>query len=105
MKTPNTKDNILSSNQQEAQYIEQQKKKLTKKENMALNIILNELNFNKNGNISILELVKKSKISRPVFTNLLMKLQVNGDAEIWNQGAKGTYIKFINTEILKNGGL
>lgn len=68
--------------------------KFTKTEEKALNVILNELGEKKEGNISISNLIEKSKISRPVFKNTLLKLEKNELAKIDNQGTKGTYIRF-----------
>lgn len=68
--------------------------KFTKTEEKALNVILNELGEKKEGNISISNLIEKSKISRPVFKNTLLKLDKNELAKIDNQGTKGTYIRF-----------
>lgn len=68
--------------------------KFTKTEEKALNVILNELGEKREGNISISNLIEKSKISRPVFKNTLLKLEKNELAKIDNQGTKGTYIRF-----------
>lgn len=68
--------------------------KFTKTEEKALNVILNELGEKREGNISISNLIKKSKISRPVFKNTLLKLEKNELAKIDNQGTKGTYVRF-----------
>lgn len=68
--------------------------KFTKTEEKALNVILNELGEKKEGNISISNLIEKSKISRPVFKNTLLKLEKNELAKIDNQGTKGTYVRF-----------
>lgn len=48
------------------------------------------------GNVTISKLVKDYTISRPVYNNLLLKLQKYNIAEVVNMGAKGTYIKIIN---------
>lgn len=68
--------------------------KFTKTEEKALNVILNELGEKREGNISISNLIEKSKISRPVFKNTLLKLEKNELAKIDNQGTKGTYVRF-----------
>lgn len=67
-------------------------KALTKKEEEALTFVLNTIGDE--GNISISEAIKKSKISRPVFTSLFEKLDRYRGAEIRNMGVKGTYINF-----------
>lgn len=45
------------------------------------------------GNISIVKMIQKTNISRPVFTSLLQKMEKFGIARIKNQGVKGTYIE------------
>lgn len=74
---------------------------LTKTEKNALNLILQELKNGYDGNISISNLTEKSSISRPVFKNLLQKMKDNMIAEVDNQGAKGTYIKIIDGNLLR----
>lgn len=74
---------------------------LTKTEKSALNLILQELKNGYDGNISISNLTEKSSISRPVFKNLLQKMKDNMIAEVDNQGAKGTYIKIIDGNLLR----
>ena len=67
---------------------------LTETEKNALNIILNKINFN-DGIISISQLIEESNISRPVFKNLLLKLENNSIILVKNMGVKGTYIKLL----------
>lgn len=67
---------------------------LTETEKNALNIILNKINFN-DGIISISQLIEESNISRPVFKNLLLKLENNNIILVKNMGVKGTYIKLL----------
>ena len=74
---------------------------LTKTEKNALNLILQELKNGYDGNISISNLTEKSSISRPVFKNLLQKMKDNMMAEVDNQGAKGTYIKILDGNLLR----
>ena len=45
--------------------------------------------------ISISQLTHDSGISRPVFKNLLLKLEKNDIVEVKNMGVKGTLIKFL----------
>lgn len=73
---------------------------LTKKEKDALNIILQNLNENLEGNISISQLIEISNFSRPVFKNTLQKMKEYKIAEIENQGVKGLYIKIIDGSLL-----
>lgn len=73
--------------------------KLTKTENEALKYILSEIK--NEGNISIVTLTELSGISRPVFSNLFLKLKQYRMAEIDNQGVKGTYIKILNSDLYK----
>ncbi len=63
--------------------------------------------FNKIGNegiVSINALSKETGISRPVFNNLINKIENTKVAMVNNMGAKGTYIKFINQTLLKERG-
>lgn len=55
------------------------------------------------GNISIVKMIQKTNISRPVWTSLLQKMEKFGIALVKNQGVKGTYIE-ISKEI-ENGDL
>lgn len=84
-----------------AQDIDDIKSILTKTEQQALDIIIDNLKGNIDGNISISNLVENSSISRPVFKNVLQKMKDNKIAEIDNQGMKGTYIKIIDGNLLK----
>ena len=68
--------------------------KLTKTENNALAALLARLNENGEGNISIATIVEETGISRPVYKNLLTKLEKDNIAKINNQGVKGTFISF-----------
>jgi GTP-sensing pleiotropic transcriptional regulator CodY len=68
------------------------KEELTSKETSALQAIIQDIGAE--GNISIVKMIQKTGYSRPVFTNLLAKLELFKVAEVQNQGVKGTYIKF-----------
>lgn len=68
--------------------------KLTHAEESAFQSILNSIADE--GNITISKLVKEYTISRPVYNNLLLKLQKYNIAEVVNMGVKGTYIKILN---------
>lgn len=65
---------------------------LTKTEEKALIFCLEEIGDE--GVLSISEAIRKSGISRPVFTSMLDKLDRYKGAEIKNMGVKGTYINF-----------
>ena len=56
------------------------------------------------GNISIVKMIQKTNLSRPVWNSLLTKMEKFGIAQIKNQGAKGTYIE-IAKEIERSGDL
>lgn len=68
--------------------------KLTKTEKKALYYIVQEFKEKNEGDISILQLVEKSKISRPIFISLFYKLKDSKLAEIDSRGVKGTHIVF-----------
>lgn len=76
------------------------KNKLTDLEKQALEVILDNLADQYEGNISISQLVNMSNISRPVFKSVLDKMKTNLIAEIENKGVKGTYVKIIDGNIL-----
>ena len=65
---------------------------LTKTEEKALIFCLEEIGDE--GILSISEAIRKSGISRPVFTSMLDKLDRYKGDEIKNMGVKGTYINF-----------
>ena len=71
--------------------------KLTNAEERAYYSIINEIGDE--GNVTIAKLVDEHRISRPVYNNLLAKLKEHDVAEVINMGAKGTYIKVIQTEL------
>lgn len=71
---------------------------LTSLEKDALEFLLKNLDNKNEGNVVISKLVDVSGISRPVFKNLLLKLDRCKVATVVNQGVKGTYIK-INKNI------
>lgn len=47
------------------------------------------------GNISIVKMIQKTGISRPVWTSLLQKMEKYGVAIVKNQGVKGTNIEIL----------
>ena len=79
------------------------KKSLTFAEDEALNKIIDKIHLE--GIISINSLSRETGISRPVFNNLLNKLENAKLITVNNMGAKGTYIKFINNKLLKERGI
>jgi hypothetical protein len=64
----------------------------TKTEEKALIFCLEEIGDE--GILSISEAIRKSGISRPVFTSMLDKLDRYKGADVKNMGVKGTYINF-----------
>ena len=79
-------------------YLDKDKKKeeikLTKTEKKAMKSILEEFNYQLEGDISVSQLITKYKISRPVYINLFYKLKENEYANITNKGMNGTHIIF-----------
>ena len=76
-------------------------KALTDNEKNAFIAIREEIGLS--GNISIVKMIQKTNLSRPVWNSLLTKMEKFGIAQIKNQGAKGTHIE-ISKEI-DNGNL
>ena len=68
---------------------------ITNKEYLALAGIRDEIG--NEGYVSVVKMIQKTGISRPVFTSLLDKLQSHKVAVVENKGVKGTYIKFQET--------
>ena len=79
------------------------KNSLTFAEDEALDKIINKIHIE--GIISINSLSRETGISRPVFNNLLNKLENAKLITVNNMGAKGTYIKFINQKLLQERGI
>ena len=65
---------------------------LTTSEEKAYKAIIEEIGDE--GNISVVKMIQKTNLSRPVFTNLLQKMEKFGIAQIKNCGVKGTYIEW-----------
>lgn len=82
---------------------EQFKQSLTLAETEGLTYIMQKIQ--NEGIISINALSKETGISRPVFNNLINKLENSKIIIMQNMGAKGTYIKFINQTLLKERGI
>ena len=75
---------------------------LTVNEKQAFLAIREEINYS--GNISIVKMIQKTSLSRPVWTSLLTKMEKFGIARVQNQGVKGTHIeisKEIDNETIK----
>ena len=66
---------------------------LTNNEKIAFQSIRKEIGFS--GNISIVKMIQKTNLSRPVWASLLQKMEKFGIAQIKNQGVKGTYIEIV----------
>ena len=74
---------------------------LSQKERTALDFLLKEIGEEKL--ISILNLSQESGISRNILADVATKMRDAGIANVVNAGARGTYIKIINKEILREG--
>lgn len=75
---------------------------LTVNEKQAFLAIREEINYS--GNISIVKMIQKTNLSRPVWNSLLTKMEKFGIARVQNQGVKGTHIeisKEIDNETIK----
>ena len=66
---------------------------LTTNENIAFEAIREEIGLS--GNISVVKMIQKTNLSRPVWTSLLQKMEKYNIAIVKNQGVKGTYIEFM----------
>lgn len=66
-------------------------KALTENEKIAFQSIREEIDLS--GNISVVKMIQKTNISRPVWNSLLQKMEKYGVAQIKNQGVKGTHIE------------
>lgn len=67
-------------------------KALTVNEKTAFTAITEEIGSS--GNISVVKMIQKTNLSRPVWTSLLQKMEKYGAATVKAQGVKGTYIEF-----------
>lgn len=74
---------------------------LTENEHKAFLAIREEIGLV--GNISVVKLIQKTSISRPVWTSLLQKMEKYGVALVKGQGAKGTYIEM--RKEIEDGGI
>ena len=76
---------------------------ITPREALAFRAIYEEVN--EEGNFSVVKMVQKANLSRPVFDNLLAKMREYKIADVANQGVKGTHIKFLISPSLIAEGL
>jgi len=83
---------LVTDSLQESVPIESFIATLTKTEEQAFEVIQTKLQGGR-GIISISKLIEETGISRPVFKNLLNKMEVDKIAEIRNQGVNGTLIE------------
>ena len=67
---------------------------LTDNEHKAYVAIIEEIG--KEGNISVVKMLQKTGLSRPVFTSLLQKMEKYHMALVQYQGVKGTHIVFLD---------
>lgn len=72
---------------------------ITSTEKKALKAIIEEINIE--GNISVSKIVEKTKISRPVYTNLFTKMTNYKVAKVTSQGVKGMHIKILDRRLLE----
>ena len=72
---------------------------LTAKEKIALDNLLDYLDEGE-GNVSIVKMIEKAGVSRPVFMGLIQKMKDHKIAEIKNMGVKGTYFHILNQNLL-----
>jgi transcriptional regulator of heat shock response len=86
---------ILNHNSVKKEELKKFLEGLSEKEEKAFDFIKNELSDGA-GIISISKMVEKTNISRPVYKNLISKMEINKIAEITNMGVKGTKIKIYN---------
>lgn len=86
---------ILDEDKKDQPNLYEYKTDETDKERAALSAIIEEIG--EEGTLSIVKLVQKVNISRPVFNSLMNKLEKYNIALVKNQGAKGTYIRFLNS--------
>ena len=85
---------------QEPPHGEQFIEALTTSEEKAYKAIIEEIGDE--GNISVVKMIQKTNLSRPVWTSLLQKMEKYNVAIIKNQGVKGTHIILLGD---KNGNL
>jgi GTP-sensing pleiotropic transcriptional regulator CodY len=70
---------------------------LTTNETIAFTAIKEEIGLS--GNISVVKMIQKTTLSRPVWTSLLQKMEKYNVAIVKSQGVKGTYIEFMEAPI------
>ena len=67
---------------------------LTDTERLAFDTITEQISSDE-GFISVVKLIQKSSVSRPVYDALLRKMRDNGVAIVESRGAKGTFIRWL----------
>ena len=67
---------------------------LTNNEQTAFEAIREEIGSS--GNISVVKMIQKTNLSRPVWTSLLQKMEKFSIARVKNQGVKGTNIELLD---------
>jgi GTP-sensing pleiotropic transcriptional regulator CodY len=67
---------------------------LTDTERLAFDTITEQISADE-GFISVVKLIQKSSVSRPVYDALLRKMRDNGVAIVESRGAKGTFIRWL----------
>jgi hypothetical protein len=85
---------VIAASDSKEECIAAFKQDLTHNEFNALYRVIEKIGT-ESGNISIVKMVQETSYSRPVYTNLLAKLEKHGIATVVNQGVKGTNIKFL----------
>lgn len=85
---------VIAASDSKEESIAAFKQDLTNNELNALCCIVHKIGA-ESGNISIVKMIQETPHSRPVYTNLLAKLEKHGIATVANQGVKGTNIKFL----------
>ena len=91
---------VISCLSEEEMTEEEFKSTLTKMEQDVFEAIMKEIDY-REGNVSISQLIEKHNISRPVFKNVIQKMKDNGIAEVDIRGAKGTFVRVMNTNFYK----
>ena len=85
--------NKIAENVDEKQLTNDFLNALTDNEKIAFKAIQEQISYS-NGYISIVKMVEKTGLSRPVFANLLAKMEKFGIAQPKSAGVKGTFIEW-----------
>ena len=76
---------------------------LTENERNALWSVCTSLSSDGSGNVSIVKLMQKTGLSRPVYTNLFVKMEKYNMASIENQVVKGTHVILHAPDLIQMG--